>query len=99
MLVETDRDKYCIQQILDFYHRQPVDFADYFEAAWRFEHRAALGKRNATLAQIAVESKVSAKYLAMVRGVLQDKDAVGPIAKLQAMFRDLPAPSAENARR
>jgi hypothetical protein len=97
MLVETDRDKYSIQQILDFYRRHATDFADYFEAAWRFEHRAAWGKRNATLAQIAVESKLSAKYLPMVWGILQDKDAVGPIAKLQAMFHDLPAPGAENA--
>ena len=97
MLVETDRDKYCIQEIIDFYHRQPTDFADYFEAAWRFEHRAALGKRSATLAQTAVESKVSAKYLPMVWGILQDKDAVGPIAKLQAMFRALPAPEAKDS--
>ena len=24
--------------------RQPTDYADYFQAAWRFKHRAALGK-------------------------------------------------------
>jgi hypothetical protein len=39
MLVETDRDKYCIQQIIDFYRRQPTDYADYFEAAWRYRYR------------------------------------------------------------
>ena len=37
MLVETDRDKYAIERIVDFYQRQPTDFADYFEAAWRFK--------------------------------------------------------------
>jgi hypothetical protein len=34
MLVETDRDQYCIQQIVDFYQRQDTDYADYFRAAW-----------------------------------------------------------------
>jgi hypothetical protein len=33
MLVETDRDKLCVQQIIDLYHRQNIDYADYFQAA------------------------------------------------------------------
>lgn len=92
MLVETDRDKYAIQRIVDFYLRQPTDYADYFQAAWTYEHRAALGKPHATLASIAADAKVSAKYLPMVWGILHDKDPVGPIAKLQALFRELPPP-------
>ncbi|HVW87294.1 MAG TPA: DUF1587 domain-containing protein, partial [Bryobacteraceae bacterium] len=94
MLVETDRDKYAIQRIIDFYHRQPTDFADYFEAAWRYQHRAALGKPKATLASIAADSKVSPKYLPLVWEILHDKDAVGPVAKLQGMWRALPASAA-----
>src|SRR5204863_8075331 len=43
MLVETDRDRYCIQQIVDFYDRQDTDYADYFRAAWIYRHRAVLG--------------------------------------------------------
>ncbi len=93
MLVETDRDKFAIQQILDFYAKQPTDYADYFAAAWRYEHRAALGKPAATLASIAAQAKISAKYLPMVWQILHDKDAVGPIGKLQTMFRELPAPA------
>lgn len=95
MLVETDRDKYAIQRIVGFYQNQPTDFADYFQAAWRFEYRAALGKPHATLAAIAEASKISAKYLPMVWGILHDKDPVGPIAELQAMFHALAAPGAE----
>jgi len=95
MLVETDRDKYSIQRIVNFYHRQPTDFADYFQAAWRFKYRAALGKPAATLAAIAVDSKVSATYLPMVWRILEEKDAVGPIAKLQGMWRNLPGPGAD----
>jgi len=66
MLVETDRDKYCVNQIIDFYRRQATDYSDYFQAAWRFQHRAALGKSTATLAEVAAENEVSAKYLATI---------------------------------
>jgi hypothetical protein len=92
MLDETDRDKYSVLRIVDFYVRQPTDFAEYFLAAWRFQHRAALGQPHATLAGIAAQSKVSPKYLATVWPVLTDtNEAAGPIAKLQAMWRALPA--------
>ena len=64
MLVETDRDKFAVHQIIDFYHRQNIDYADYFQTAWRFRHRAALGQPNATLAGLARQYRVSAKYLA-----------------------------------
>jgi hypothetical protein len=97
MLVETDRDKYAIKRIVDFYERQPTDYADYFQAAWRFKHRSALGKPGATLAAIAAESKVSAKYLPMIWQLLEEtpeaaKKEVGPIAKLQGLWRELPTP-------
>lgn len=93
MLVETDRDKYSVLRIIDFYQRQPTDFAEYFLAAWRFQHRAALGQPKATLTEIAAQSKVSAKYLATVWALLSDtNEAIGPIAKLQSMWRALPAP-------
>jgi hypothetical protein len=99
MLVETDRDQYSIKRIVDFYFRQPTDYADYFEAAWRFRYRSLLGKPAATLAGIAAEARVSAKYLAIVWQLLQEPEAaarqeVGPIARLQAMWRALPAPGA-----
>ena len=44
MLVETDRDKYCVTHIIDFYHRQDIDYADYFQAAWRYKHRRGPGQ-------------------------------------------------------
>ncbi len=97
MQVESDHDKYAIQRIIAFYNAQPTDYADYFEAAWRYRYRAQLGKPAATLASTAADAKVSAKYLPMVWGILHDKDAVGPVAKLQAMWNALPAPRAENS--
>jgi hypothetical protein len=92
MLVETDREKYAIQRIIKLYQQQPTDYADYFEAAWRFRYRAALGKPNTTLAATAAESRVSPKYLPMVWHILYDKDAIGPILKLQTMWHALPSP-------
>jgi mono/diheme cytochrome c family protein len=96
MLVETDRDRYAIQRIIGFYERQPTDYADYFQAAWRFKYRSAPGTPGATLADIAAQSKVSAKYLPMIWGILEETSEagqeVGPIATLQAMWRALPRP-------
>lgn len=98
VLVETDRDKYSILRIVDFYKRQPTDYADYFQAAWRYRHRAALGKPNDTLATVAAASKVSPHYLQLVYATLTEApDKVGPVAKLQAMWNALPAPGADAA--
>jgi hypothetical protein len=97
MLVETDREKYAIQRIINFYSRQPTNYADYFQAAWRFRYRNALGKPRATLASTSADSKLSSKYLPMVWQILHDKGAVGPVAKLQKMWLALPAPATNQA--
>ncbi len=94
MLVETDRDKFAVHQIIDFYHRQNTDYADYFQTAWRFRHRAALGQPNATLAGLAKQQGVSAKYLETVWSALESKEDAGPLVKLQALWRALPQPRA-----
>jgi len=92
MQVESDHDKYAIQRIIAFYQAQPTSYADYFQAAWRYRYRAALGRPGATLASTAAQMKLSAKYLPMVWAILNDKDAIGPVAKLQGMWNALPAP-------
>jgi len=98
MLVETDRDKYCVGQIIDFYQRHNTDYADYFRAAWRYKHRAVLGKPKTTLVDMAAESGVSPKYLATIWRTLEmTKEDVGPLAKLQAMWRELPEPRTPKA--
>ncbi len=98
MLVDTDREKYAIKRIVDFYDRQPTDYVDYFEAAWRFRHRAALRKPSATLTEVATDACVSVEYLNSVWRILEGatdaSDRVGPIAKLRALWRALPGPDA-----
>jgi hypothetical protein len=93
MLVATDREKYGVQNIIAFYQSQPTDYAKYFEAAWRYRYRGVLGDSRASLNTIANRSNLSAKYLPLIWDILNEKDAVGPVAKLQVMWRALPAPS------
>ena len=98
VLAETDRDKFCIFRIVNFYKRQPTDTADYFLAAWKYRHRAALGMPAATLQTLAAQSKISPRYLEMVWETLSAPGAkVGPVAKLQARWNALPAPKNANA--
>ena len=62
VLAETDRDQFAIKRIVDFYRSQPTDYADYFEAAWRYKHRVALGNSGGD----AHERRASKKGLAEV---------------------------------
>ncbi len=53
IVADTDRDKYCVRRVIDFYKQQRTDYADFFLAAWRYRNREAMGKPQATLAEIA----------------------------------------------
>jgi hypothetical protein len=97
MVTETDRDKYCVARIIDFYKRHHVDYGEYFRAAWKYRHRALLGRPNAKLADFAAEAKLSERYLAMVWTALTEQDSpVGPLAALGSAWeknaRPLPGP-------
>ena len=92
VITETDRDKFCVQRIMEFYQRQPLDYADYFMAAWHFKLRAATGNMAASMEEIAAADKVSAGYLATVWSALTDgQDMAGPMKALRAMWNALPA--------
>jgi hypothetical protein len=91
---DTDRDKYCVRRIVDFYQRQPTDYVAYFQAAWRYRHRTALGQPAARLEDVAREAGVSPKYLRTVWSALNDERfELGPMGKLQAMWQVLPKPT------
>lgn len=91
VVTDTDRDKYCVKRIVQFYQRQPTDYADYFFAAWIFQHRQSLGQSDASLADIARQQRVSTKYLSTVWHALTEEQVdFGPLATLQQMWRDLP---------
>ncbi len=93
MLADTDRDKYSVKAVIDFYKRQKIDLADYFLAAWRFRHRDALGRPGATLDDLADQGGLSRKYLATIWATLHDgREPIGPIAALRALWDELPTP-------
>jgi hypothetical protein len=94
VVTATDRDKYAVLRIVDFYERQPTDLAAYFLAAWRHHHKAALGQSDVTLAARAARDEVSAKYLRTVWSALvETPEEVGPLATVQRRWRALPAPA------
>jgi cytochrome c553 len=93
VVADTDRDKWGVLRIVDFYKRQPTDLADYFAAAWRYHHRATLGQPHATLDELAAAARISPRYLQRIWSTLTARgEDVGPIAKLQQRWQQLPAP-------
>ena len=96
VVADTDRDKYSVRRIIDFYKRQRTDYADYFAAAWTFKNREALGRPGLSLADVAGEAGISPRYLATIWSTLIDNpEEVGPIAALRALWRDLPGPKGD----
>jgi hypothetical protein len=94
VVADTDRDKYGVRRVIEFYKRQRTDYADFFLAAWRFQNREALDRPKASLDDVAAEARISPKYLAMIWSLLTEPcDSVGPIAALQLLWRELPPPS------
>ena len=94
VVVYSDRDKFAVHRIVDFYKQQPIDYADYFLAAWRFRHRLELGSPNATMVELAGEAKISSKYLTTLWSVLtNDDDNFGPLQSLRERWNDLPVPT------
>jgi hypothetical protein len=86
-VTDTDRDHYCVQRIIDFYERHKVDYADYFQAAWK----RRLGASDADLGRIAAEAGLSPKYLSVVWSALtDDQPETGPLAAVRQMWRELP---------
>ncbi len=95
VVADTDRDRYCVQRIIDFYERHRVDLTDYFLAAWKYRHRARLGRPDVDLNQLASEAGLSAKYLSMIWSVLTEVEAdAGPLAVVRKMWRELPTDEA-----
>jgi hypothetical protein len=95
VVADTDRDKYCVRRIIEFYKRQRTDYAAFFLTAWRFQHQKALGLPRASLADFAAEAGISPKYLATIWSMLTEPcEPVGPIAALQLLWRELPPPNA-----
>ena len=97
VVTDTDRDKYCVKQIVQFYQRQPTDLADYFFAAWIHRYGEPLGRTNASLQEIAIEQRISPKYLETIWTALVQPEPLGPLAALHSMWESMPDPSTSEA--
>ena len=94
VVTETDRDRFVVKRIMDFYRRQRTDLADYFLALWRYENRSSLGLKGASLASVAAADGVPLPYLLRLQQLLQQRTgAFGPIAGMQQRWDALPAAS------
>ena len=63
-----------------------------FYAAWRYKHRAALGRPDATIASVAAAEKVSPRFLQHILTVVEQPSATHPLSEVIAQWRALPAP-------
>src|SRR5262249_20786548 len=99
VVTETDRDKYCVHRIIAFYDRHKVDYADYFEAAWKYRHRRRFDRPDADLSHFATEAGLSAKYLGTVWAALTEAgEDVGPMVVVRELWRRLPEVGGEGVR-
>src|SRR5262249_4765505 len=96
-VTETDRDKYCVRRIIDFYKRHRVDYADYFLAAWRKKYRADPSSPKSLPEQSATRDELSEKYLATIERMLGERwPESGPLGQIVALWRKLPTDAREN---
>ena len=97
VVTDTDRDKFCVNRIVDFYRSQPTELSEYFFAAWLYQHRGVLKHEGKRLDEIAASRKVSGKYLQVIWELLQQpvrQDIEAPLVRVQSMWNALPTPDA-----
>ncbi|MCA9065143.1 MAG: DUF1587 domain-containing protein, partial [Planctomycetaceae bacterium] len=93
VVTDTDRDKYCVKRIVQFYEQQPTDLAEYFLAAWqvRTGHGEDSGSIDNRIRQAAEEQKLSQRYLETVWRFLHDESVnAGPAVEIRQRWLNLP---------
>ncbi|TWU22149.1 hypothetical protein Pla52o_32020 [Novipirellula galeiformis] len=96
VITNTDRDKFCVNRIVDLYKRQRTDYDAYFMLLWRYQNRDAFARSGVTLTELARQHGLSERYAETLWGMLTgEAESVGAIAALQAMWRELPTEATE----
>ena len=94
----SDRDKFAVRRIVDFYLARKIDYAEFLLAAWQFRHRVARQEPELTLDDAAAARGLSRKYVQSLWEILQDgKDHRGPIAELRQRWNMIPSPPGDAA--
>src|SRR5207248_2530016 len=65
-----------------------------FFAAWRYQHRDALGLKNSALSSLAAEEGLSPHFVEHVNGVLTSPSLSFPTAEIASRWKQLPEPTA-----
>jgi hypothetical protein len=95
VVTDTDRDKYCVKRLVEFYQRQPTDIAEYLLAAWCYQQR---DDQSVTLTDIADQQRLSAGYLQRIWDALQEhRTSPGPWETLMAHWQALPVQAYQHA--
>jgi hypothetical protein len=84
VVTDTDRDKYCVQRVVDFYKKHAVDVVDYLYAARKVREMKDVD-------QVARTHGLSVKYLEVVWRALSARElANGPMALVRRAWLALP---------
>ena len=70
-------------------------YARAFYTAWQFRHKKALGIPDRTLADLAVEEGIDARFAQYIWSVLNQRSISFPTSNIAERWTHLPAPSAE----
>ena len=83
MVVDTDRDKYCVLRIVDFYRRQKTDYARLLSSGVAVQASGRARQARCDAGRLRGREQVSAKYLATVWATSrrQRRKTVGPLAQ------------------
>ncbi len=91
VVTDTDRDKYCVQRIVDFYLRQPTQLEDYLLAAWQVRNDSQKQSVSEALRVAAQEYRLSERYLRTMWDALNDqRDQYGPLVELRNRWYQMP---------
>ncbi len=91
VVTDTDRDKYCVHRIVDFYLRQPTHYEDYLLACWQVQIDSQKQTIDASIKLASQRYQVSEKYLRTVWEALNDQRySYGPLKTLRLRWHELP---------
>lgn len=97
VVTDTDRDKYCVNRIVDFYQQQPTQLNKYLSAIWQWQHDVTIASDTdavpsadewAGLDRLAQERGLSVRYTRLVAEALfDDQPWFGPMGEVLSRWQ------------
>ncbi len=90
VVTDTDRDKYSVQRIVDFYQAQPTAIEDYLWAAWKIQTEIGTQADPIAIERVANDLHLSRKYLHTVwNAIVATESSYGPMGKLRQRWKEV----------